>query len=93
MKVRVECEDRYEAQKLASLIYVRDSQQTNIVSILNAVRNELVIAIRDKSAHSILLRDEPNAEIFADFVQSVLDGEHRITRAAALGSRVEIEKD
>ena len=92
MRVRVSCEDRYEAQKLASLIYVRDSEETNIVSVLNAVENELVIALRDMSAHSILMGDMLQVEAFADFVQSVIDGEHRIVRAAASGEEVEIEK-
>ena len=92
MRVRVDCEDKYEAQKLASLIYADDSKETNIISILNAVENELVIALKDKSAHSILLRDESNMEILADFMQSVIDKEHKITKAAAMGDRVEIEK-
>lgn len=92
MRVRIDCEDKYEAQKLASLILVRDSMETNIVSILNAVENELVIALKDKSAHSILLRDESNVEIFADFMQSVIEKEHKIVQAVTLGERVEIRK-
>ena len=55
MKVRIDCEDRYEAQKLASLIFVRDSKETNIVSILNTVENELVIALKDKSSLKSML--------------------------------------
>ena len=92
MKVRIDCEDRYEAQKLASLIFVRDSKETNIVSILNTVENELVIALKDKSAHSILLRDESNVEVFADFMQSVIEKEHKVVQAVTLGERIEIEK-
>ena len=91
MKARIDCEDAYEAQKLASLIYV-NSKETNIISILNMVGNELVIALRDRSAHSILLRDRLHAEAFADFMQSVIDGEHRITRTVTLDSTVEIQK-
>lgn len=92
MRVRIDCEDKYEAQKLASLIFVRDSEETNIVSILNTVENEIVIALKDKSAHSILLRDESNVEAFADFMQSVVEKEHKIVQAVTLGERVEIEK-
>lgn len=92
MRVRVSCEDRYEAQKLASLIYVTDSGETNIVSILNVFENEIVIALRDRSAHSILLEDRSHVEALADFMQSVIDKEHKITRAATLKEKVEIEK-
>ena len=91
MKARIDCEDAYEAQKLASLIY-GNSKETNIISILNVVGNELVIALRDKSAHSILLRDRLHVEAFADFMQSVIDGEHKIILAVTLDSTVEIQK-
>lgn len=92
MKARVYCEDKYEAQKLASLIYVKDSGETNIASILNAIENEIVISLQDGSAHSVLLRDSLHVEIFADFIQSVIDKEHNIIRATTMGDRVEIEK-
>lgn len=92
MKVRISCVDKYEAQKLASLIYIRDSMETNLVSILNTIEDELVISLKDKSAHSILMEDKSHADAFADFVQSVVDGEHKIIRTTTLGRDVEIEK-
>ena len=33
----------------------------------------MIISLKDKSAHSILLKDEENVEKFADFIQSVFD--------------------
>lgn len=60
--------------------------------MLNAVENEVVIALRDKSAHSILFRDESNAEIFADFIQSVIEGGHAIVRVSTHDTMVQIEK-
>ncbi len=92
MRARVSCEDAYEARKLAGLIYASESGETNIESVLNTVGNELVIALKDKSAHSILLEDASGAEAFADFVQSVTDGEHGIVRAVAEGRHVDVEK-
>ena len=58
MKITITREDKYEAQKLASLIYIKDGNETFITGILNLVKNELVISLKDKSAHSILLEDE-----------------------------------
>ena len=92
MKVRVSCEDKYEAQKLASLIFIKDAKDTFITSILNIIENELVVSLKDKSAHSILLKDETHVEIFADFIQSVIDKEHRIISTVTLDRDVEIIK-
>ena len=92
MKVRVSCEDKYEAQKLASLIFIKDAKDTFITSILNIIENELVVSLKDKSAHSILLKDETHVEIFADFIQSVIDKEHKIISTITLDRDVEIIK-
>ncbi|QUC64870.1 hypothetical protein NsoK4_00880 [Nitrosopumilus sp. K4] len=92
MKVKIACEDKYEAQKLASLIFIKDAKETFITSILNIVENELVVALKDKSAHSVILKDEAQAEIFADFIQSVLDKEQKIISTAISDQHVEITK-
>ncbi len=73
MKISITCDDKYEAQKFASLIFIKDGKETYITSILNIIKNELVISLKDKSAHSILLKDEENVEKFADFIQSVTE--------------------
>lgn len=92
MKITISCEDKYEAQKLASLIFIKDAKETFITSILNIVENELVVSLRDKSAHSILLKDSTHVENFADFIQSVIDKEHKIIETAISEQDVEIVK-
>ena len=92
MKIRVSCQDKYEAQKLASLVFLKESNETFITEILNIVENELVVSLKDKSAHSIMLKDIANVEAFADFLQSVFDKEHKITDTATFDSDVEIIK-
>lgn len=93
MKKRIICEDKYEAQKLASLIYVKDDNETFITGILEVVENELVIALKDKSAHSILLKDKSEAESFADFIQSVIEKTSRISETKIIENVVEITKE
>ena len=93
MKISISCDDKYEAQKLASLIFIKDAKETYITEILNVVKNELVIALKDKSAHSILLKDEANVEKFADFIQSVVDKEHKLISTKILEHDVEIIKE
>ncbi|MDH3204436.1 MAG: hypothetical protein OEL81_07160 [Nitrosopumilus sp.] len=93
MKVRIECDDKYEAQKLSSLIFIKDGKETYITAILNVIKNELVISLKDKSAHSILLKDGKNVEEFADFIQSVLDNEHKLVSSRIIENSVEIVKE
>ena len=93
MKISIICDDKYEAQKLAVLIFIKEGKETYITGILNVVKNELVISLKDKSAHSILLKDEENVEKFADFIQSVIDKEHKLISTRILEHIVELVKE
>ena len=93
MKVKIACDDKYEAGKLAALIFIKDGKETFITGILNVINNELVISLKDKSAHSILLKDEEHVEKFADFIQSVMDKEHKLISTRILEHVVEMDKE
>ena len=93
MKISIICDDKYEAQKLTVLIFIKEEKETYITGILNVVKNELVISLKDKSAHSILLKDEENVEKFADFIQSVIDKEHKLISTKILEHTVELVKE
>ncbi len=92
MKVRIRCEDKYESQKLASLIFIKDSKETYISKILNVIENEVIIELKDKSAHSVLFKDKIQGEKFTDFLQSVMEKEHEIISTEILDQDVEIVK-
>lgn len=93
MKIIITCDDKYEAQKIASLIFIKDGGETYITSILNIIKNEVIISLKDKSAHSILLKDENEVEKFADFLQSVFENEHKLKSTKIIESHVEIIKE
>lgn len=93
MKIQVICQDKHEATKLASLIFIKDGKETYISSILNVYENEVVISLKDKSAHSIVLKDTEQVNIFVDFIQSVLDDVSKITNTKIISETVEIVKD
>ncbi|MEX1996929.1 MAG: hypothetical protein WD884_06125 [Nitrosopumilaceae archaeon] len=93
MKKRIFCEDKYEAQKLSGLIYTKEDRETFITGILEVIDNEMVVSLKDKSAHSILLKDKAEAESFADFIQSVIEKNHRITNTVVIENTVEITKE
>ncbi len=93
MKIEITCVDKYEAQKLGSLIYIREDKEVFINGILEIIENEIVISLKDKSAHSILFKDKLQSESFADFIQSVIDGVNKITETRIHEDIVEITKE
>jgi hypothetical protein len=93
MKKKFVCEDEYEAQKLASLIYVKQDNETFISGVLEIVENEIIVSLKDKSAHSILLKDKFEVENFADFIQSIVEKKHKIRNTEISKNTVEITKD
>ncbi len=93
ISTNIVCQDKYESQKLASLIFVREGNETFITGILNVFDNEVVFSIKDKSAHSVLLRDKSQVEIFVDFIQSIIDKNHRISNTVIYDDTVKIFKE
>ena len=93
MKKKIICEDEYEAQKLSSLIYVKQGEAIFVTGILEVIENEVIISAKDRSAHSILLKDKFEVESFADFIQSVIEKKHRITKTTVFNEMVEITKE
>ena len=87
------CQDKYESQKLASLIFVKDGYETFITEVLNVFDNEVVFSIKDKSAHSVLLRDKDQVDVFIDFIQSIVDKEHKIIDTVTDDAIVKIFKE
>lgn len=92
MKVQIVCQDKHEATKLASLIFIKDGKETFISSVLNVYENEIVISLKDKSVHSIVLKDSDQVEVFTDFIQSVLEKENQIIETKVTVDTVEITK-
>ena len=86
------CEDKYEAQKLSGFIFSKDGKELFISEILNVVDNEIVISLKDKSAHSVLLKDDHQVEAFVDFIQSVIENEHKVLKLDVLENSVKLTK-
>jgi len=93
MNSRISCRDKYEAQKLSSLLSIKDSKETLITEILNVVDTEVVVCLKDKSAHSILFKSVQDVEFFADFIQSVLEKKHKIVEATISNEEIKIVKE
>ncbi len=92
-KIIVTCQDKYEAQKLASLIFIKEGKETFIIEILDVIDNEIIISLKDKSAHSVLLQDSKQVNIFTDFIQSVIEKKQKILDTQTNENDVEIYKE
>ena len=92
-QITIFCQDKYEAQKLAGLIFVKESMETCITEILNVIENEIVLSVKDKSAHSVILKDDNQVVNFVDFIQSVVEKKHKITDTQIIDNVVKITKD
>ena len=91
-EILILCEDKYEAQKLSGFIFSKDEEESFISEILNVVNNEIVISLKDKSAHSVLLKDDHQVEVFVDFIQSVIEKEHKVLKLDVLENSVKLTK-
>ena len=93
ISTKIVCQDKYEAQKIASLIFVKEGMETFITEILNVFGNEVVISIKDKSAHSVLFKDKSQVDTFIDFIQSVVEKKHKILDTITNENTFEIIKE
>ena len=91
--VTIICQDKYEAQKLANLTFVNDTKETYLTEILNVIENEVVLSIKDKSAHSIILMDNDQVLLFTDFIQSVIEKKQQIVETEVAQNTVKIVKE
>ena len=81
-----------KAQKLASIIYLQEKGETFLHAVIGVYGQEVVLALKDKSAHSVIMADSSNAETFVDFAQSVIDGHAQILGTSTVGSQIELVK-
>ena len=93
IKIQILGQDKYEAEKLASLIFVKEGNETFITEIVDIFDTEVVFAIKDKSVHSVVLKDMHQVENFTDFMQSIIEKNDKIIDAATKDDLVEIFKE
>ena len=92
-KVEIVTQDKYEALKLASLIFVKEGNETFITEIIDVFDTEVVICIKDKSVHSVVLNDKKQVSKFTDFMQSIIEKEAKIVGTSTNKEFVEIIKE
>tara|TARA_B100000959_G_C14625925_1_gene478193 strand:- start:251 stop:544 length:294 start_codon:yes stop_codon:yes gene_type:complete len=93
IRIEIVAQDKYEAQKLASLIFVKEGNETFITGIIDVFETEIVISIKDKSVHSIVLKDNVQVNQFIDFMQSIIEKQDKIAGTLTKDDVVEIIKE
>jgi hypothetical protein len=74
----IECEDSYEAKKLTGLLAVQKDNTIYVSRIAGTVKNEIIFMLKDKSSHSITLKDEMNVLRLKSLVEDVFAGKKTI---------------
>jgi hypothetical protein len=89
--LRFACDDRYEAEKLASLMSVQKDGSVYVESVAAIIDNEIVIKLKDKSSHAVVLKDNENVKALDELLQEVASGKTMIISSNFEGSMAEID--
>ncbi len=88
--LKFECEDSYEAEKLASLMSVQKDNTVWVSGVAAVVDNEIVIQLKDRSSHAVLLKDEQTVVRLKLFMTDLMKGKIKVHSSECLGSVTEI---
>ena len=88
--LKFQCDDRYEAEKLASLMSVQKDNTVWVSNVEAVVGNEIVIQLKDRSSHAVLLKDEQTVVRLKLFMTDLMKGKIKIHSSECLGSVTEI---
>ncbi len=76
---KFECDDKYEAEKLAGFVAIHEDNTTFLHGVAAIVQNEIVITLKDKSSHSIMMKDRNTAFRLKSLIEEVLVQKKRIS--------------
>ena len=88
--LKFQCEDCYEAEKLASLMSVQKDNTIWVSGVEAVVGNEIVIQLKDRSSHAVLLKDEQTVVRLKSFMTDLMKGKIKIQSSECHGSVTEI---
>lgn len=88
--VKFQCDDRYEAEKLASLVSVQKDDTAYVDGVAAVIGREIVIKLKDKSSHAVLLKDKEDVDRLQSLLLNVLNGKIKILSSNFSGSVAEI---
>lgn len=88
-----ECEDAYEADKLASLMSVQKDGTMWVTGIAAVIKNEVVVQLKDKSSHAVIMKSVEEAEKLRGLLTEVSLGRAAIRTSASTGHTTVVSVD
>lgn len=90
MKFRFECDGRYEAEKLVALVSVQKDGTVYVAGVSALVGSEVVVKLKDKSSHAVVMKDRKNAERLAALLKSIAAAKSTVVSSDFDGAVAEI---
>ena len=88
---KFECDDKYEAEKLAGLLNTLQTyNSTSINGVATIINNEIIITLSDRSNHSVTLKHDNDAIRLKSFIESILNKNLRISEDRLEDCMVEV---
>lgn len=84
------CSDKYEREKLTSLFSIQKDDSVFVMDVENLIDNEIIIKLKDKSCHSITLKNKDNANSLFLLIKEIKNGKRRFVSLENLSSNNEI---
>ena len=85
------CSDKYEKEKLTGLFSIQKDDSVFEMDVENLIENEIIIKLKDKSCHSITLKDKDNANMLFILIKEIKNGKRRFVSLDYLNSNTEIQ--
>lgn len=85
------CSDKYEREKLTSLFSIQKDDSVFVMDVENLIDNEIIIKLKDKSCHSITLKNKDNANSLYLLIKEIKNGKRRFVSLENLSSNNEIQ--
>ena len=92
-RLTFECEDSYEAEKLASLISVQKDGTVWVTGVAIVLGSEIVVQLKDKSSHAVMLKNAEEAEKLRQVLSDIFLGRAKVRASESSGRRIEIVID
>lgn len=90
MKFLFDCDGKYEAEKLAALVSVQKDGTVYVAGVSAVIGSEVVIKLKDKSSHVVVMKDRKNAESLQVLLKNIADGTATVLSSDSAGAVTEI---
>jgi hypothetical protein len=85
------CSDKYEKEKLTGFFSIQKEDSVFEMDVENIIENEIIIKLKDKSCHSITLKNKDNANTLFILIKEIKNGKRRFVSLDNLNSNNEIQ--